>query len=169
MDRATAPTTRCFSCGAEVPAVEGTTHDYMLSSPGCWQTYGEVLAREYRDPAYMSRHQLTVDAYAVQHPGDRSPAATRSVHLHLTSLCAVFERGMQPIEARRLLKRLAEGGFDPEWLEPPEELGEITVADVHATEEVKPHLAAVDRWARSAWEAWSGHHEPILRKVDRLL
>ncbi len=169
MEREESATANCFSCGAEVPAVEGPTHDYMLSSPGCWQMYGEVLAREYQDPTYTSRHQLTVDAYAVQHPGDGSPAATRSLHLHLTSLCMVFEHGSQPIEARRLVKRLAEDGFDPEWLEPPEVLGEVTVADVHVAEDAQAHLAAVERWARSAWQAWSGHHEPLLRRVERLL
>ena len=32
--------------------------------------YGEVLAREYSDPSYVSLHRLTADTYAVQHPGE---------------------------------------------------------------------------------------------------
>lgn len=64
----------------------------MLCSPGWWAVFGEVLAREYEDPACMANHRLTVDAYAVQHPGEPTPAAARSVLLHLVSLCAIRER-----------------------------------------------------------------------------
>jgi hypothetical protein len=41
--------------------------------------YGEMLAREYGDPAYFRVHQLTVDTYAVQHPGPRERRAIQSV------------------------------------------------------------------------------------------
>ena len=72
----TQPIKACFSCGAQVPDVEGPTHRYMLSSPGCWAVFGEVLAREYSNALYMKNHRLTVDAYAVQHPGKPSRQAT---------------------------------------------------------------------------------------------
>lgn len=160
----------CFSCGALVPSREGPVHGHLRSSPGCWALYGEVLAREYEDAAYMANHQLTVDAYAVQHPGDApSRAARRSVHLHLASLCAALEHGRSPTEARNMLKRLADGDFEPEWLEPPASPGSVTVADVHAAEGVEAHLAAVERWARSAWEAWAPHHDVIVGRVARLI
>ena len=32
----------------------------MESSPACWAAYGEVLAREYSDPAYFQVHRLSV-------------------------------------------------------------------------------------------------------------
>ena len=64
----------------------------MESSPSCWAAYGEVLAREYNDPAFMAAHRLTVDAYAVQHPGRPSPQSIQSVALHLISLCLVLEQ-----------------------------------------------------------------------------
>lgn len=158
----------CFSCGAEVPEMDGPTHDYMLSSPGCWAVYGEVLAREYGNPTYMANHRLTVDAYAVQHPGEPVPAAKRSVLFHLISLCAVFERGIGQAGATRLLQRLGADKFEPERLEPPENLGEVTVVDVHETADRDAHLAAVERWARSAWEAWSPHHLYVRRRFDDL-
>ena len=41
----------CMGCGGLVPDITGPTHEYMESSPGCWQAYGEVLGREYSDPA----------------------------------------------------------------------------------------------------------------------
>lgn len=156
-------TVQCFSCGAHVPEAEGATHTYMRSSPACWAAFGEVLAREYGDAAYRAHHRLTVDAYAVQHPGDRSRAAVRSVALHLVSLCALFEEDATPGDATRLIQRLAEReeGFD--WLRPPDELGAVTVADVLAARGPEEHLEAVERWARSAWEAWSAHHGTVRR------
>lgn len=159
---------RCFSCGAEVPSTEGPTHDYMLSSPGCWAIFGEVLAREYGDVLYAANHRLTVDAWAVQHPGEPGRAARRSVALHLISLCAVLERDASSGEATRLIQRLAnrEAGF--EWLEPPSNLGAVTVAHVHAANDAEAHLAAVERWADSAWEAWSPKHQTVRRWLDAL-
>lgn len=154
------PVEPCFSCGALAPRSDGPTHRYMLSSPGCWKVYGEVLAREYGDLRYMANHRLTVDAYAVQHPGEPTRPAVRSVCLHLSSLCAVLERGLSPPEATALLQRLAERD-DPLRLEPPESLGAVTVADVHATDGLDAHLAAVERWARAAWDAWEVHHDSV--------
>lgn len=159
----------CFSCGAVVPKTDGPTHDYMLSSPGCWAVYGEVLAREYQDPTYMSRHQLTVDAYAVQHPGEPTASAKRSVHIHLASLCAQIELGIGAARAAALLQRLGAAGIEPEWLEPPEDLGDVNVVNVHRARGVEAHLDAVERWARAAWEAWSPHHDAVRRRVEGLV
>jgi hypothetical protein len=61
----------CIGCHALFPDVDGPVHRYMESSPGCWASYGEVLVREYTEPSYFGVHRLTVDAYAVQHPGVR--------------------------------------------------------------------------------------------------
>lgn len=36
----------CVGCGGLFPEMDGPTHRYMESSPGCWAAYGEVLARE---------------------------------------------------------------------------------------------------------------------------
>lgn len=158
----------CFGCGAVVPTIEGPTHDYMLSSPGCWAIYGEVLAREYQNPAYMARHRLTVDAYAVQHPGEPVAAARRSVLFHLISLCAVFERDTSLARATALLQRLGALGLDPDWLEPPRHRGDITVLNVFEAEGPEAHFKAVEGWARAAWEAWSPHHAHVRSWVDRL-
>lgn len=162
-------TERCFSCGSEVPETDGPTHDYMLSSPGCWQVYGEVLAREYQDTAYAANHRLTVDAYAVQHPGKPTPASIRSVNLHLTSLCLVQEYDVLQHRATRALQEIAARAPDFEWLKPPEDLGEVTVEDVYAADDPVSHLNAVERWGRSSWESWSPHHDAIRHHVGHLV
>ena len=73
----------CIGCGALVPQQDGPTHRYMESSPGCWAIYCEVLAQEYSDIAFATAHRLTVDAYAVQHPGTPSPQSIQSIGVHL--------------------------------------------------------------------------------------
>jgi hypothetical protein len=92
--------------------------------------YGEVLAREYSDPASAKAHRLTVDAYAVQHPGKPSPQTIQSVAIHLSSLCLVLERGFDPGRATAAMQTLAKHKASFVWLPPPESLGERTVVDV---------------------------------------
>ncbi len=104
----------CVGCGAVFEDREGPTHRYLESSPGCWASYGEVLAREYSDfPAYGALHRLTVDTYAVQHPGRPSPQCIQSVALHLMSLCLVLEREIEPRRATEFLQTVgpAQGTF----------------------------------------------------------
>ena len=74
-----AKTCGCLSCGGVFPDIDGPVHRYMKSSPGCWAVYGEVLAREYEDPYFFEVHRLTVDAYAVQHPGSTDRQSIQSV------------------------------------------------------------------------------------------
>lgn len=156
-----AGTTTCPSCGAAVPAMEGPTHRYMLSAPGCWHVYGEVLAREYQDPTWGAVHRLSVDSYAVQHPGAPTPRAVRSVCVHLLSLCLVLERGVALDTATRALGAAALLRDRYAWLEPPPGLGTITVADVRAAATAAEHAALVRAWAESAWAAWAPHHERV--------
>ncbi len=81
-------TTICFSCGAIVSDLEGLIHPYMLSSPGCWKIYGEILAKEYAPETYdPDPHRITVDTYAVTHPGVKEERrAIQSVTIHLIRL-----------------------------------------------------------------------------------
>lgn len=92
----------CPGCGARFPAFDGPVHEYMESSAGCWRAFGEVLAREYGNPKLLAIHRLSIDAYAVQHPGGASRQAVQSVGVHLARLCLFLERGLgsasDPIE-----------------------------------------------------------------------
>lgn len=45
-----APVLPCLGCGGLVPNVPGPAHPYIQTSPGCWQVYGEAVARWYADP-----------------------------------------------------------------------------------------------------------------------
>jgi hypothetical protein len=159
----------CGGCGATVPDVEETRrHTYSGSAPGCWLLYGEVLAREYGDFRFTPAHQLTVDAYAVQHPGVPERRSAQSVAIHLVGLCLSLERDRGPAELPLLRQRLAPPKRVFPWLAPPPSVGELTVVDVHDAETPEDHRAVVDRWARSAWDAWSPHHEKVRAWADEL-
>lgn len=150
----------CIGCGGSFADIEGPTHRYMESSPGCWAAYGEVLAREYSDQVYFQVHRLTVDAYAVQHPGRPSPQSIQSVAVHLIHLYLILETGFGKQRANDAIKAAADSRTYT-WLTPPPSLGSITVADVHKAKNVEEHTQLVRAWAKSAWAAWSPHHAAI--------
>lgn len=152
---------RCIGCGGLVPDVEGPVHRYLESSSGCWRLYGEVLAREYSDLAFWAAHRLTVDSYAVQHPGRSSPQTIQSVCVHLLSLYLVLERGADPQYATRAMQTMVRQKDRFVWLTPRSSLGRITVVDVAAASTAAEHGQRVRAWAESAWSAWSPHHEIV--------
>ncbi|MBO6576782.1 MAG: hypothetical protein JJ896_14230 [Rhodothermales bacterium] len=139
----------------------------MTSSPGCWACFGEILAREYSDLDYHEVHRLTVDTYAVQHPGTPSPQSIRSVALHGIRLCAILERDLALRDANEVMKQKAAVRSEFTWLTPPDSLGAITVLDVVKAANADEHSALVWSWARSVWDAWSPHHDTFRAWLDR--
>ena len=134
----------------------------MESSPGCWAVYGEILAREYGNPALFDRvHRLTVDTYAVQHPGRPSPQSIQSVALHLISLCLILEHGATPPAATTALQAASRHKGCYVWLPPPASLGTLTVADVWPAAAPDAHEEVVRRWAEDVWAAWWPHHATV--------
>lgn len=162
----TARYTPCPGCGLALPAFDGPVHRYMHSSPACWRAFGEILARGYSSSQYRDVHRLSVDAYAVQHPGDDSRQALQSVGVHLVRLCLFLERGLTPAEANAAMLKAARRKSTYTRLERPASLGSVTVKDVVAAQDVEQHKAAVHAWARSAWNAWSIHHPLVRLWVD---
>lgn len=152
---------KCFSCGGEYPDIDGPTHRYMKSTPGCWAIYGEVLAREYENPDLMEVHRLSVDAYAVQHPGGNDRQSIQSVGVHLLRLSLFIEYNLSPKNANAAMLKAAKHKQNYTWLEPPESLGNITAADVHRTKDAEDHKKIVRAWANEAWMAWSAYHAVI--------
>jgi hypothetical protein len=151
----------CAGCGGFFPDIDGPVHRYMESSPGCWATFGEILAREYSDPTYREVHRLTVDAYAAQHPGTPSRQSIQSVGVHLIRLCLFLEHGLMEENANNIMLKAAKrkGAFF--WLEPPASLGQLTIADVVKTRTSQEHKNAVKAWSQSVWKAWRPHHDTI--------
>jgi len=159
------PRESCPGCGLVLRQVDGPEHAYIGASVSCWALYGEVLARAYGEFHYPECHRLTVDAYAVQHPGSPGPQSRRSVGGHLVTLYLQLERGVSADAATRLLGAFLDHEPDVPWLEPPGHRGDLTVRDVLGAADLAEHTARVQRWARCVWLAWQPHHGTIRRWV----
>lgn len=153
----------CPGCGARFPAFDGPTHAYLGASAGCWAVFGDVLAREYSDLAYFRVHQLTVDAYAAQHPGEPSRRTIQSVAVHLIALYLTIECGATAQEVYAARKRAVSGGRAEAyvWLDPPAADYDMTVAEVAEARGPEEHARRVREWADCVWSRWAAHHATI--------
>jgi len=151
---------RC-GCGVETEEVEGPTHAYVLSTAGCWEAYGRLLAREYEDHARWRTHRVTVDAYALQHPGVDGPQARNSVGVHFSRLGLTVGRGWPLERANEAMLQITAKKFAYPWLTPPVALVGMTVLDVLTAETAEEHMAMVEAWGRAVWASWGEHHAVV--------
>ncbi len=155
------PPSACIGCGAVLDHIDGPTHRYMASSPACFAQFNTVLACEYSDPALQATHRLTVDTYAVQHPGSgRLRQEIQSVGLHLARLMLQLENPRPPRETNDVMLGLSRSKASLIRLAPPKRFT-MTIADVSAVAGQPEHASRVKDWARSTWADWSEHHHYI--------
>jgi hypothetical protein len=151
----------CPGCGALLqPQPEGPTHDYLGASPACWMAFGELAAREFGDVGHGQLHRHSIDAYAVQHPGDDGRRQRQSVAVHLIGLCHWLEHGLSAAQLTPITQRLTADKRDWPLLEPPAWY-DMTVLDLASATHPDAHARLVGRWAESVWQAWSPHHHRI--------
>ncbi|HET6534679.1 MAG TPA: DUF5946 family protein [Sphingomicrobium sp.] len=150
----------CPGCGSRLAAADGLTHAYMLSSPACWAAFNAVMAREYSNPSLLSVHRLSVDTWAVQHPGDGSRRAIQSVGVHLARLMVQIEHGLPSDAVNAAMLRFAARKSELPEL-PPRSRYSVTVADVVDAAEPEDHRAAVRRWSEATWNDWADQHNFI--------
>ncbi len=151
----------CYGCGARVGDAPGKPHKYLGTVWGCWEVYGQVLAREYSAGEPDVTHRLTVDAYSLQHPGAPSRQTIQSMNVHLVSMHLILERGATAGQALHGVRETLKAASQFEWLEPPVPNGSITVLDVAPARDMEEHGRLVDLWARDVWQAWSPHHDYV--------
>lgn len=165
-------TTQCYICHATVPDTTGAVsdHRYMPQSAGCWKLYTEVLAREYGEWKYPPIHRLTVDSYVAQHPTlEPNKKSAQSVMAHLAGIYLALEKKMEPHKITPQIGKLVdEYGSKCVWTNPPANLGNITIADVHTVITLDDHTKAVYRWAESVWNAWSARQDEVRRIVKEV-
>ena len=121
----------------------------------CRALFDELNALAHIDPRYAREHRKAVDAYCLQH--DPYIASAKSLMAHLCGLCIAFDHHNDPRAHAALLKSL---NGSPSLTKPPlpESRGAVTIAAVVRPPNPETHANAVDRWARSAWEAFAPLH-----------
>jgi hypothetical protein len=159
---------RCPGCGLTrppgAPPYDGAFH----ASPECWAVFCEVLEKEFGNAILFGRvHQLSVDAYAVQHAG--GPHPDKSVCVHLCGLHLALERGVPPPHVPPLLQRIASQVKAWPHFEPPTDRGALTAGDVAAAASAEEHAACSRAWAAQVWRSWRAHHAAVADFVARHL
>ena len=127
-----------------------------------------MVGYEAQHLAQLGRfHQITVDAYAAQHPttgGSGIGVALALIGLHL----ALDERwrGDQVRDVHQVLAANATKwpGFDP-----PLSRGSMTIFDVAMAGSPEAHARLVQGWAADVWAAWSGQRPAVGRLLDERL
>ena len=160
----------CPGCGLVLPRDDTATYDgdYNTSAE-CWSVYSEVLAEEYSHTLlYGQVHQLTVDAYAVQHAGGNHP--DKSVGIHLVGLYLMLERDTSPPMVPGHHKQLARSVDAWPHFSAPDVPDDVpTVFDVALADGVDEHVERSRAWAETVWRAWSPHHDTLAEFVHRHL
>jgi len=165
-----ADTIKCYGCGALVDELEGRPHKYIGASQGCWNLYTEVLAKEYGDYRYFNHtHRLTVDTYAIQHPGQPTRQSIQSVNIHLISLYAVLVKKMDGEAATELIGMILADNPAFKWLEPPMPNGILTVADVLKANSNEEHVNLVQAWAQDVFGCWFSKHGEEIKKLSAII
>ena len=122
------------------------------------------MDREYQTPELMPVHRFSVDAWAVQHPGDGSRRAIQSVGLHLARLMVQLDQGLSGDAANAAMLSFAARKAELPEL-PARTAYRMTVADVAGLTEPSTHARAVRAWAEAAWLDWADQHDFVRRWV----
>ncbi|MGD0879160.1 MAG: DUF5946 family protein [Anaerolineales bacterium] len=161
---------KCYGCSALVKNIPGEPHKYIGATSGCWEIYGEILAKEYGEYGYPEpTHRLTVDTYAIQHPGKPKPQSIQSVNVHLMSLYLVLEKGQSGPEATKSIGEIIKHANNFVWLDPPTPNGQMTVLEIVVAQDLLEHQRLVELWARDVWKAWSSYHHQIQNMVKNYI
>lgn len=159
--------TACW-CGARVPSEQGPTHAYMRATPACWRMYGKLTVQLREHDGAQALLFSHVDCFAAQHVegADADLRQRRSVAVHLVALSLHLEHGMTGpalSRARQRASALVLPAFAlDDWplLQPPADLGQLSVADLSgAPAHELPALAQA--WPAEVWSSWHEHHELV--------
>jgi hypothetical protein len=148
-----------FGCGALVEDIDGKPHKYIGANQGCWNLYGQILAKEYCEYKYPETiHRLTVDTYSVQHPGQPCKQSIQSVNIHLISLYLILIKNINGKMATKIIGDILSNKPNFEWLEPPVPNGTITIIDILKAKNFQEHEVKVMEWSKDVFDSWYKKH-----------
>lgn len=155
----------CPGCRLRMPAQPQLEYGgYYHCSPECWLVYSEVLGSQFSNAVVFGAvHQMTVDAYAVQHAG--GPHPDKSVTIHLAGLLAAFELGVHPMQIPGLLRTIADNTHEWPHFDQPQANGPLDISAIAFADSPLDQIERVQSWAKFVWDSWSSHHEKIAEFV----
>lgn len=158
---------RCPGCYTEYPETDGPIHAYMPSHPACFAAFNRLLVAEYSDLSLQATHRLTVDCWAVQHPGNpEDRRAVQSVGLHLARLMLQLDNRYLPADSNQVMLDFSRYKHSLIPLSPPQHFS-ITVADIAPFAGTPDHCDKITQWAKATWQDWSEHHGYIRKWVEK--
>ena len=149
----------------------------MQSCPGCvfsagltaCQSLFDDVALRVRAIAWtdsMKTWRLMHDVYDIQHE-EEFCGRYKGLVMHLGGVCWALEHGGTETGYRALQKLVERNPWQHLNYPPapgiPSSRGSITVAALRGAETPELLIAGVDKWARSAWQAYAGL-QPVARQ-----
>jgi hypothetical protein len=149
----------------------------MKSCPGCGYSGGrEACQNLFNDVALrvramawtdsMKTWRLMHDVYDIQHEEDFC-GRYKGLVVHLGGVCWALEHGGSETGYRALQKFIERNPLQHLKYPPepgiPIKRGTVTVAALREAQTPELLVAGVDKWARSAWQAYSALH-PVARQ-----
>lgn len=162
----------CFGCQAKFKKTTDDLipHPYIGAIAECWDVYGEILNKEFSDPAYFKVHRTTVDAYGAQHIGNQEDRRARqSANVHLIALYLTISQKTSREEVLTFIRNATKIKRDwpplsqlknPQWL---------TAQDIVKADTPSSHTHLVTRWGQSIWEAYEDCHGDIIRTYKKVM
>ncbi|MBS3748015.1 MAG: hypothetical protein KGY53_12480 [Wenzhouxiangellaceae bacterium] len=158
----------CPHCDSGRVSGDQTGRDYAYLAPSCRADYRTLIERERSDLRYMRVHALSVDAWAVQHPGPASDETARAVGMHLVSLYAQLMLDASHRELKMIRRRAADT-IEFRWLPLPDTPARLGVQHALQADSPEAHRERVQAWALSVWRAWHPHSEQVMSWTRRIL
>src|ERR1041385_3029257 len=109
------------------------------------------------DPSFI--HQYIVDAYAAQHPDEKTKPI--GLAFALVGLYLHVERNYSGKEVQRAHMKLAKKKKQWPLFELQKERGSIGVGNVMAAKPGTDRDNAIRQWSASVWGAWSASHAKV--------
>jgi Family of unknown function (DUF5946) len=163
----------CPGCGVELGSSEALAAVPPLNaSAQCYRLSLDVFAFELSHQALLgSYHQMIVDAYGAQHPGD--PGKPIRLAYSLVGLYLALELGLSGVEVRGAHMRM--GKPDDRWplFARPAGFADMTIADVAEAgmraDSPAGHIEATREWADAVWRWWGDAHADVAALTDARL
>ena len=150
----------CPGCGALLPGPAATSDPRSSASDACRAVYGEVAGYELGHVAELGRwHQLLVDTYGAQHPGDTGPAI--GTVFGLIGLHLALEDGRSGLQVRDAHQLLANRYRVWPRFAAPVDRGRLTIVNLALAADPSMYAETLQRWAREVWSAWTSQHAAV--------